>query len=112
VRHQRLDNRRGRETADGEALHPAQEVTTIDLAVNELSVQIDRFRGNFPCLLHETPSLQPAKGSSSGATPEACSRCATSRSVLLAVPSIEYFKPRPEPRWVTQAALRPSRCHG
>src|SRR5262249_53105026 len=60
VRHQRLDNRRSRETGDGETLNPAEKVTAIDLAMNKLRVQFHRFRGNFPRLCHrDLPHIPP-----------------------------------------------------
>src|SRR5262245_32151407 len=53
VRHQRLDNRRSRQAGDGETLRATEKGTTIDLAMNETVVQLDRFRGNFLPLLHK-----------------------------------------------------------
>ena len=47
VRHQRFDDRRRRQTADGESLDAVQKVAAADLAVDVTVVQVDRFAGSF-----------------------------------------------------------------
>src|SRR5579862_10032113 len=58
VGHQRLDERRSGQAAGGETLRALEKGTTIDLAMNKLVVQLDRFRGYFHHLSHrDLPSV-------------------------------------------------------
>ena len=64
IGHQGIDDRRGGQTGNSEALDPVQEIAPLDPAMNKFVVQLNRFGRDCPALLlfHECLPLIPVLG--------------------------------------------------